>query len=157
MSDNESRKEEAVIQDPKILLEEKIINEILKNLDLSKLLEQDYLMATVNLVPGKLAAEYMSPYDGELFEAEEDADTLKIEDPALRELYRYRRALAVSLVAINGTQFMPGAGVGTKVEGLKRKPRHLVDKLTWGYVLFQEALNRLLKHPEELEKHLKNS
>ena len=158
MSDNDSRENKASEDLKKaIKIEEDVIKGTLDKMDLSQLLENDFLTVEVELVPGKLAAVYRSPYDGEIFETEEDADTLEIKNEVLRELYRYRRALAVSLVSINGVEFMPGAGVGTKVEGLKKKPKHLVEKLLWGHILFQEALSRLLSEPGELEEKTKNS
>lgn len=141
----------------KIKEEEELISSIVDDIDFSKYITQDYVDCDVELVPGRLVAKYRSPYDGELFDIEAAADEKEIPNGPLRDLYRYRRSLASGLISINGEQFMPSAGADTKVEGLKRKPKHLVDRLLWGHILFQEALRRVLSEPERLDQELKNS
>jgi hypothetical protein len=137
--------------------EEKLVESIISKIDISDYLEKDFVDVSVSVIPNKLEVTYRSPFGGEVFDAESEVQEKKIDNEADEYHYRVFRSLAASVQALNGKDFMPGASVPIKLEGLKKKPKHILDRLLWGHVLFNEALRRVVEDPEIFEDQVKKS
>ncbi len=138
--------------------EKDLVNKLTKSLDLASYIIRDYVDAEVELIPGHLKVTYRSPYGEEVFNTESEIKELaKAEEPFDEYHYRIFRSLAVSMQEINGEKWMPGASIPIRMEGLKKKPKHLLDRFFWGHLIFNEALRKLVEDPEALEEQVKKS
>lgn len=138
--------------------EKDLIDKLTKSLDLSSYIIKDYVDAEVEIIPGHLKVTYRSPYGEEVFSTESEIKKLvESKEPFDEYHYRIFRSLAASMQKINGESWMPGASIPIRMEGLKKKPKHLLDRYFWGHLLFNEALKKLVEDPEELEKQVKKS
>lgn len=151
MSDIADRTEET-----KIDKDEKIIRELIDKIDLKQYITDDKIEVDIDLVPGFLTVRFRSQTGEDVCETDNEILENEISDKAVEFHYRVFRSLGSSIVSINGVDFMPGAGIPAKISGLKKKPKHILDKIFWGNSLFNEALRRVLSDADILESKSKN-
>jgi hypothetical protein len=137
--------------------DEQAILEAASKINLSKLLEEDYVDIEIPVIPGHLTVTYRSPFGEEVFDIEEELASLDSDSELAKYNYSIFRTLATSVVKLNDAPVPKAETVTDKIELLKRKPKHVIDRLLWGHVVMSEALKRLVEDPEKIEEQIKNS
>lgn len=151
MSQVESR------EDTKVLDKDEIaILETAHKIDLGKLLEDDYIDVEIPVIPGHLNVTYRSPFGEEVFDTEEELAVMENSSELSKFNYSIFRSLATSIIKMNDKRLLDSGTVLDKIELLKRKPKHIIDRLLWGHIVLNESLKRLIEDPVAMEEKIKN-